>query len=348
MNAVGFLRQFVLSLVPATQPGDSDQHQTTLQFIKHALTIGLLTNAGGLSGICFLPQLGTSFPAWTPPTVWKLATFPRPMCSHPGLRRLLRIAILLCTMAAWPYLWNFGGLWVAIASLGLVLTKGWSTMAVQNHELELLEGRYLLILFGLIVSSLLYHSCGAMKSSETPNVSPPMKGGCRSLRPWWVICLVVLLMTPGLGAVQCLGTASRSASITHTPQPQTGVTQPWNLPRESLSNLDPTRYTAWLGTRVVRPDDDADHCQFVNPDIFYVPQRRGGMPKPFDNGDDDDPMSPSLRQERHAKTHQMSTRSTKAARPDPSVTRQLVQTSTEKPPASIRLVYEFGKIVGED
>jgi hypothetical protein len=221
-------------------------------------------------------------------------------------------------------------------------------MAVQNHELELLEGRYLLILFGLIVSSLLYHSWGAMKSSETPNVSPPTKGGCRSLRPWWVICLVVLLMTPGLGAVQYLGTASRSASTTHTPQPQAGVTQPWNLPRDSLSNLDPTRYTAWLGTRVVRPDDDADHCQFVNPDIFYVPQRRGGMPKPSDNGDDDDSMSPSLRQERHAKTHQMSTRSMKAARPGPLTTRQQTPTPTVHTSTQIRLVYECGTILGPD
>ncbi len=80
-------------------------------------------------------------------------------------------------MAAWPYLWHVGGLWVAIASLGLVLLKGWLTTAVQNHEFELLEGRYLPILLGLIVSGLLYHSWCAIKSSEALNVPSPTKSG---------------------------------------------------------------------------------------------------------------------------------------------------------------------------
>ena len=98
----------------------------------------------------------------------------------------------------------------------------------------------------------------------------------------------------------------------------------------------------------MRPDDDA-YRTLVSPGLCYVPQLRGGMPKQScDNGEDDDSMLPPAKQERPAKTHHMSTRSTNTASPDPSVTRQQASISTEKPPARIRLVYESGKIVGVD
>jgi hypothetical protein len=138
-------------------------------------------------------------------------------------------------------------------------------------------------------------------------------------------------------------------STADTSQTQARVAQPWNSLGDNLSNLEPPRCTAWLGTRIVRPDEDSDHSPLVCPDSYYVPQLRGGMPtKPSDSDESNDSILPQARQKRQTRAHHMSTRSTTATQLGPLTTRQQTPTPTEHTFTQIRLVYECGIILGPD
>jgi hypothetical protein len=263
------------------------------------------------------------------------------------------LSISLCVTAVGLSLGFNNWIYILLASFGHILTKDRLSATLRHYDLVWLDDRLFSCILWLCISVSLYHGVCLLQSRGTSKALSPALTSSRSESPglWRMIYLVCLVMV-GVGGLTVFDAAFPTPNFRATPNLPVR-TPPWEPIVDRKPHFhDFSSCTVWWGTRVVRPGENLDQEQLLSPDLRCTLRLCGGMPKRrlTKNSADSDwtPPGPGPWQRRGDRTHHMTTRSVRPRRVISLTNRQPEDTSNPEIPEHHRIVYELGRVVGEE